>query len=176
MSYSRAVQKVVKNALANMREIESKKESTRKNPNITRYGEKYVEELINELDAEKDGIRSAAFKEVSILSESYRGTLEEKYMPKAEEINADAELLKSGILLSGAELEKVFDRNEGNNTMQRLISEYASRNELKINRVYEGAKKDLETIEDMQRYTRDMFDRPEYENELDKMYFGVANE
>lgn len=52
---------------------------------------------------------------------------------RGEEVNEDAKLFNLGVVLPVEEVEAIFDRNEGNNTMQRLAQLYANQHDLKLN-------------------------------------------
>lgn len=52
------------------------------------------------------------------------------------DITDDAKLFNVGVTLSTSDLEKIFDRNQGNSTMERLILDYAKQNNLDLHRTH----------------------------------------
>ena len=52
-------------------------------------------------------------------------------------LTEDAQLLSVGVKLRDIDLERMFDKHAGNYTMQRLITDYAEQNGIRIRRVAE---------------------------------------
>lgn len=74
---------------------------------------------------------------VEKLVSSYIAELEAENHLNGGALTDDAQLLSVGVKLRDTDLEKMFDKHAGNYTMQRLISDYADQNGIRIRRTVE---------------------------------------
>ena len=94
------------------------------------YTPDYIQrEIMPKMD-EKRRAMAAALEAISIEAErmtaAYLRELNEAaYALNGADLNEDAKLLNAGITLNAADLEQMYKRNTGNNTMQNLVSKYA---------------------------------------------------
>jgi len=71
---------------------------------------------------------------VERLTNDYIAELESGVRLDGSALTDDANLLSVGVKLGVADLEKMFDKHNGNYTMQRLIADYAAQHDVKIGR------------------------------------------
>ena len=92
---------------------------------------------------------------------------------KADQLNPDnltddIKLLQSGVALSADDLATLFDRNAGNSTMQKLITDFAKQHNRDIQRYYRPANADLikgvENIPEVMRIVLKWHNKPDIFN------------
>lgn len=161
MSYKNDIRTLTTKAIKELNEVNAKIKDLKKVEK--NYYKPRYEELMKELTDVREALIAGTIKKATELADNYKKGVREKLAPKGEELTADAALLTSGINLTGDELNTLFDKYKGNYTMQRLISEYASKNDVKsfmrvvaTEAVYNDAADHLLT------YTKSALSRPEY--------------
>lgn len=92
---------------------------------------KVIKPEIAKLKREREAIRENATKKVKELAREYMDKQAALDELRGDQITDDARLLTCGIKLNAGELEKLFDRNAGNGTMQQIIWRYAQEQGLK---------------------------------------------
>lgn len=118
-----------------------------------------------------------AKKAVKGLCDNFRKGAEQRWAPKGEEVTPDAQLLTSGLPLNGHDLELLFDKHNGNNTMQRMINDYAQTHHINdFSRKYEGIQADYDLADNMEHYITNILDRPQFAEEINNMYFPEDKE
>lgn len=75
--------------------------------------------------------------EVEKLTAAYIAELEAENLLDGAAMTDDARLLSVGVKLRDTDLEKMFDKHNGNYTMQRLVADYAEQNGIRIRRTVE---------------------------------------
>lgn len=88
---------------------------------------------------------------IAEVAEKYKGTLSALFTPTGEDITDDAKVLSSGLKLSKMDLERLWDKNE-NNTMRRMIWDYATSNGVNIGRAYYTEEMKIEAADTLARY------------------------
>lgn len=108
-----------------------------------KYNKEYIK---NTLIPKRDGLKrqierrkEAVLDEVQKMTDDRMGELKASDGLNPAEITEDARFLNIGVTLSLKELTDLYDRNEGNNTMQRLITDYAKERNINLPRVYAPA-------------------------------------
>lgn len=90
------------------------------------HKDKVIRPEIAKLKRERETLRENATKKVGELAREYMDKQAALDELRGDQINEDARLLTCGIKLNSKELEKMFDRNAGNGTMQQIICRYAN--------------------------------------------------
>lgn len=157
--YFDKVDKIVRDAIAEMNitaaEIQEVEEKIKDHAT---YNREYIEKT---LYPQRDTLRavmaryaSEAKEQITKLSAKYAGELRSANDIRGEDITEDVRLFGIGVTLSQRDLEKMFDRNAGNATMERLICEYAAQHNVKISRVYTPHNQETITaVENMPSHT-----------------------
>ena len=86
---------------------------------------KVIKPELEKVKKEREARRENATKKVGELAREYMAKQAALDELRGDQITEDARLLTCGIKLTGRELEKMFDRNAGNGTMQQIICRYA---------------------------------------------------
>lgn len=105
-----------------IRELEDKLDSKKY---THEHKEKVIRPELAKVKREREALRENAKKKVGDLARAYmekQAALDEL---RGDQITEDAHLLTCGVKLTARELEKMFDRNAGNGTMQQIIYRYA---------------------------------------------------
>lgn len=117
-------------------EIERKLEELKQHSAGTYKNQQQISDLAMKkakLRQEMADISYKATKDAARLYDAEIERLKKLDMPKADEISADAELLKSGVRLTENELAGLMQKAENQNpTMFRLISQFADDNKIKL--------------------------------------------
>lgn len=95
------------------------------------HKEKVIMPEIAKLKREREAIRENATKKVREIAREYMDKQAALDELRGDQITDDVRLLTCGIKLNVGELEKMFDRNAGNGTMQQIICRYAYEHEMK---------------------------------------------
>lgn len=89
------------------------------------HKDKVIRPEIAKLKRERETLRENATKKAGELAREYMDKQAALDEMRGDQITDDARLLTCGIRLNARELEKLFDRNAGNGTMQQIIYRYA---------------------------------------------------
>lgn len=95
------------------------------------HKDKVIRPEIDKLKRERETLRENATKKVGELAREYMDKQAALDELRGDQITDDARLLTCGIKLNVGELEKMFDRNAGNGTMQQIVCRYAHEQGLK---------------------------------------------
>ena len=95
------------------------------------FSDEYFKAKIAPLKSKRSDIVDAGKKAVKALLEQYRDDVIARYTPNGDELTPDAAVLNSGMKLGKTDLERIFDKHQGNMTMQRIICEYATQHGVK---------------------------------------------
>lgn len=138
---------IVNSALEDLKELDKKEKAIENKIKSNRYTTNAVQtELkpeMSNIKRSKEKVREEAISAVRARTNEYIAELQ-----KADELNPgnltdDIKLLQLGVTISPDDLEKIFDRNTGNSTMQKLIADYARQNNIDIRRSYKPTNFDL---------------------------------
>ena len=99
------------------------------------YKQNKIFPRFGEIRVKIGNLQNATQNECKKVLDEYRAQLRKSNRLKSEEITDDARLFSLGVALPVEEVEEIFDRSEGNNTMQRLAMLYAEQHNLQLNRV-----------------------------------------
>ena len=138
---------------AEIKELESQREN---------YYKPRFDELMTEATSKRENIIASGRDSITKEISDFKARIKERYTPKGEEITADANLLNCGIALNENDIESLIDKYKNNNTMQRLLHEYASKNNLNIDRKYIGEAEKSKAADEMINYYNSVMQRPEY--------------
>ena len=97
------------------------------------YSPVYIKQKANErheYEMKLNNIKENANETISAITNKYIEEVKKSNSLKGEEMTDDAKLLNIGIRLSVDDLEKMFDRYDGNYTMQSLIVKYVQQNDI----------------------------------------------
>lgn len=137
--YFSAVNEIVKKAIAARIEaqtvldgVEEKIDNRRKYS--TEHINKVLEPQRRDLRRQINDAEDLAKIEIEKLTAAFIAELEAENHLDGSAITDDARLLSVGVKLRDTDLEKMFDKHAGNYTMQRLISDYADQNGIRIKR------------------------------------------
>lgn len=125
MNYKANLRKLTLKTLEDLAEIEGKikaLEADKQN-----YYKPTFDELMRKLNAEKEAIISSGKNQAEELLSLYEDQVKEAYRPKGSEMTDDVKVLEA-FELTEREVKEMFDRYEGNVTMQRLVAQYARKN------------------------------------------------
>lgn len=102
------------------------------------YNSEHIKKVLiprkQEIESRIRAIKEAANAQIERIAKKYDDEIKAEKVLNGGDITDDAKLLNLGIKLSDIELENMFDRHDGNFTMQTLIKRYAEQNGIKINR------------------------------------------
>ncbi len=104
----------------------------------------------------KDGERAVE----NILTEA-AAQIHERFIPNGEDLTPDAALLNSGLTLTESEVAALIEKHKDNNTMTRLICEYANKHNYVTPQV-PTEETALEALEPMRYFYRNAIQRPEF--------------
>ncbi len=137
--YFSAVNEIVKKAIAARIEAQTALDRVEEQlGNRRKYSAEHINKVLEpqRRDLQRQ-IRDAADRakiEVEKLTASYIAELEAENLLDGGAMTDDAQLLSVGVKLRDTDLEKMFDKHNGNYTMQRLVADYAEQNGIKIKR------------------------------------------
>lgn len=130
--------------------------------NKTQYYKPHFEELMTAATEKRNRVitkgRSAVYGEI----DDFKKNVKQSYTLDGEQLHPDAALLNSGLALSFDDLERLMDKHKGNHTMERLLHEYAKKNDIHVGRVYVGENDLIEAADTMRQYFENVMHRPEY--------------
>lgn len=129
---------------------------------IADFGQKYAgyyspavfNEKLREYVAKRDEAVRAGNEAVIRLANEYKERAKSRDVVKGEELTADAQLLESSLPLTKSDLEAIFDRSAGNNTMQLLVMRKADRDGINVERVYTTGQDVISGIDRMTGYAK----------------------
>lgn len=120
------VQELQKQRKALQKKIDSKEYSHEQNQKFFTESGMIRQQIVHKLNA--------AEKEIKTMLDEYRKTVRERDRLHADQITDDAKLFGLGVILPVEEIQAIFDRNQGNHTMQRLAEMYADQHDIKLSR------------------------------------------
>lgn len=137
--YFSAVNEIVKKAIAARIEAQTSLDGIEeKISNRSKYSMEHINKVLEpqrrELRRQISDAADLAKIEVEKLTAAYIAELEAENQLDGAAMTDDAQLLSIGVKLRDTDLEKMFDKHDGNYTMQRLIAYYAEQNDIKIRR------------------------------------------
>lgn len=110
-----------------------------------------LSEEMDKFNAERTAIVNEGRQAITGVAEQYKGSLGALFTPNGADITDDAKVLSSGLKLSKADLERLWDKNESN-TMRRMIWDYASSNGVSIDRAYYTEEMKMDAADTLAKY------------------------
>lgn len=146
--YFNEVRKIVKKAIADKLEAQEALDDVNEKLNHSkRYSADYIRDKLRPMQRNLERqLRDAhgwARDEVEKLTANYMAEIQAQNHLDGAALTDDAKLFSVGVKLRDSDLEKLFDKYNGNFTMQRLVCDYAQQNDVKINRVLLNPNGDL---------------------------------
>lgn len=140
--YFSAVNEIVKKAIAARIEAQTALDGVEeKISNRRKYSVEHINKVLEpqrrDLRRQINDAADLAKIEVEKLTAAYIAELEAENHLNGGALTEDAQLLSVGVKLRDIDLERMFDKHAGNYTMQRLITDYADQNGIRIRRVAE---------------------------------------
>lgn len=137
--YFSAVNEIVKKAIAARIEAQTALDRVEEQlGNRRKYSAEHINKVLEpqrrDLQRQIRDAADLAKIEVEKLTAAYIAELEAENQLDGAAMTDDAQLLSIGVKLRDTDLEKMFDKHNGNFTMQRLIAYYAEQNGIKIKR------------------------------------------
>lgn len=114
-------------------------------------------------------LRTRAYKKLEEIKDAYSTFVSGKYEPNAKEMDTECvNLLNSGIKFSKSEIESLIKKYEGNNTMLRIVSDYARTNHIATDKLVDVTVNKVKMKRENQ-----LFDRLE---EIFRLSFDFGNQ
>ena len=163
---------IVKSVIEELTELDKQEKAIEDKIKSNRYSPAIVQ---NELRPELTNIKRKreAMREDGVSAVRARANEYIAELRKADELNPDKltddiKLLQSGVALSADDLATLFDRNAGNSTMQKLITDFAKQHDRDIQRYYRPANADMirgvENIPEVMRIVLKWHNKPDIFN------------
>lgn len=129
---------------------------------ISDFGRKYADyyspavfnKILREHVAKRDEAIRAGNEAVMRLANEYKEQAKSRDVIRGDELTADAQLLESSLPLTKADLEAIFDRSAGNNTMQLLVMRKANSDGINVERVFTTSQDVISGIDRMTGYAK----------------------
>ena len=162
----------VKSVIDELTELDKQEKAIEDKIKSNRYSPKIVQdELKPELTSikrKREAMRENGVSAVRTRANEYIAELRKADQLNPDNLTDDIKLLQSGIALSVDDLEMLFDRNAGNSTMQKLITDFAKQHDRDIQRYYRPANADLikgvENIPEVMRIVLKWHNKPDIFN------------
>ncbi len=127
-------------------------ELNKKIKNTRRYTAQHIQGTLiprrNAVKLRMEERKTGAMNKIRSLCDQQLAELRAANDLNPNDITDDAKLLNVGVTLSTSDLEKIFDRNQGNSTMERLIIDYAKQNSIELRRFHMMPNSDeIRTVE-----------------------------
>lgn len=120
--------------------IENKIKSKRYSPKVA---ETELKPKLTNIRKNRETRREDGVSAVRTRTEEYIAELRKADQLNPDNLTDDIKLLQSGVALSADDLAMLFDRNTGNSTMQKLISDFAKQHNRDIQRYYRPTNAEL---------------------------------
>lgn len=120
--------------------IENKIKSKRYSPKVA---ETELKPKLTNIKKSRETRREDGVSAVRTRTEEYIAELRKADQLNPDNLTDDIKLLQSGVALSADDLAMLFDRNTGNSTMQKLISDFAKQHNRDIQRYYRPTNAEL---------------------------------
>ena len=160
MNFSKKIRAITIDTLNNLDAANS--EIKRLEKEREKYYKPTFEQLWKEAQNRRDAVIAEGRKKIEWEISDFKKSVRQRYTPKGAELTEDAALLNSGITLTRADLETLWDKHSGNITMQRLLSEYAESHKIIIGRTYFSEESKMDAADTMRQYFNNAMQRPEY--------------
>ena len=159
MYYVNSIRTITLKHLGDLAEIDKELEAYNKERDC--YSDEFFKAKIAPLKSKRSDIVDAGKRSIKELLSQYRDDVVSRYTPNGDELTPDAAVLNSGMKLGKADLERIFDKHQGNVTMQRLVSEYARQNEVKdFSRAFFSEQDRITAAEQLALYAQGALDDP----------------
>lgn len=141
------IRSIANSTIEEMNELDKQAKSLDDKIKSKRYTPDVIsKELMPELQGIKREInkrKEEGCKAIRIRSDEYIAELRKADELNPDNLTDDIKLLQSGVALSADDLATLFDRNAGNSTMQKLITDFAKQHNRDIQRYYRPTHADL---------------------------------
>lgn len=154
------LRKILPNAWKEIEQAENEVKTWEKNRSL--YEKSYFNSRLAEKQEQLNAVVERWVKAITEAVELYKGETSGKNQIRGEELTADAALLSSGLPLSKADLQAIFDRSAGNYTMQVLSMRYADQHQIDIGRVFFTPEQTNQAADNLGSYAKNALTRPEY--------------
>ena len=145
--------------LADLAEVDKELEAYNREKDC--YSDEYFKARIAPLKSKRSDIVDAGKKAVKDLLEQYRDDVIARYTPNGDELTPDAAVLTSGMKLGKDDLERLFDKHQGNITMQKIICGYATQHGVKdFSRAFFSEQDRITAAEQLALYAQGALDAP----------------
>lgn len=145
--------------LGDLAEIDKELEAYNKERNC--YSDEFFKAKIAPLKSKRSDIVDAGKRSIKELLSQYRDDVIARYTPNGDELTPDAAVLNSGMKLGKIDLERIFDKHQGNMTMQRIICEYATQHGVKdFSRAFFSEQDRITAAEQLALYAQGALDDP----------------
>lgn len=171
MAFTKDVRALTINNLVEVRKIDKLIKEMREMERDQVFTKEYVDGKIAELKSKRSQIIRDGKAQVMQMADNYHAKIREEFMPKAEDITADAALFTSGITLTPDQLDVLAERYAGNATMTQLVYDHAENRGIRLNRhrVTEAEKAALAT--NLLGYYSSAMQRPDFPEWESDSYF-----
>lgn len=168
------IRKAASEAIEDINKLDEQAQAITDKINSKRYTVQAIStELKPELEKirrQKEERREQGFSTICTKTAEYVKELHKANQLNPDDITDDIKLLQAGVALSADDLTALFDRNTGNNTMQKLISDFAKQHNRDIQRCYRPANIDfirgVESIPETMKVVLKWNDKPNVFNQF----------
>ena len=145
--------------LADLAEIDKELEAYNREKDC--YSDEYFKARIAPLKSKRSDIVDAGKRSIKELLSQYRDDVVSRYTPNGDELTPDAAVLTSGMKLGKDDLERLFDKHQGNITMQKIICGYATQHGVKdFSRAFFSEQDRITAAEQLALYAQGALDAP----------------
>ena len=159
MYYVNSLRTITLKHLADLAEVDKELEAYNREKSC--YSDEYFKAKIAPLKSKRSDIVDAGKKAVKDLLAQYRDDVIARYTPNGDELTPDAAVLTSGMKLGKDDLERLFDKHQGNITMQKIICGYATQHGVKdFSRAFFSEQDRITAAEQLALYAQGALDAP----------------
>lgn len=159
MYYVNSLRTITLKHLADLAEVDKELEAYNREKDC--YSDEYFKARIAPLKSKRSDIVDAGKRAVKDLLEQYRDDVIARYTPNGDELTPDAAVLTSGMKLGKDDLERLFDKHQGNITMQKIICGYATQHGVKdFSRAFFSEQDRITAAEQLALYAQGALDAP----------------
>lgn len=126
------------------------------------YEKSYFNTQLDELKGKVAAVTEQGNSAIDKAVEEYKSDIKNRNQLKGEDLTPDAKLLNNGFVLEKSDLQAIFDRSQGNYTMQVLTMRYAEQHKINIDRLFISTEQTIKAADTVGRYAKNALTRPEY--------------
>lgn len=159
MYYVNSLRTITLKHLADLAEVDKELEAYNREKDC--YSDEYFKARIAPLKSKRSDIVDAGKRSIKELLSQYRDDVVSRYTPNGDELTPDAAVLTSGMKLGKDDLERLFDKHQGNITMQKIICGYATQHGVKdFSRAFFSEQDRITAAEQLALYAQGALDAP----------------